>query len=267
MVATFKLSSEQLSSQDHYDFGMRAVNTVIEAAGLLKRKDIKSDEELLLLRALRDSNLPKFLKNDVMLFQGIISDIFPTAKPPKIDYGNLVKEIETACKHFFLQTTPEFIQKCIQLHETTILRHGLMLVGGTGGGKTSCYKVLQVALSAIGKYEKDLDNAYKTIKTTIINPKSITMNQLYGIYDRNTREWKDGILANEFREFSERDRSDTRKWLVFDGPVDSLWIESMNTVLDDNKKLCLVSGAIIELSSSMNILFEVEDLAVASPGF
>ena len=90
------------------------------------------------------------------------------------------------------------------------------------------------------------------------------MGQLYGFSDPQTTEWIDGVLARLVANAS-KDASPDKHWIMFDGPVDALWIESMNTVLDDNKKLCLNSGQIINLTPRMTMMFEVEDLAVASP--
>eukprot|EP01107_Rhizomastix_libera_P011726 TRINITY_DN2935_c0_g1_i3.p1 TRINITY_DN2935_c0_g1~~TRINITY_DN2935_c0_g1_i3.p1 ORF type:complete len:3350 (-),score=861.62 TRINITY_DN2935_c0_g1_i3:62-10111(-) len=260
MVATFRLSSEQLSSQDHYDFGMRAVKTVISAAGNLKKEDARADEDLILIRALSDCNVPKFLADDLPLFYGIMSDLFPGKRKPKIDYGNLESEIIKQAEKAGLQPVPHFITKCIQLYETTIVRHGLMLVGPTGGGKTQCYRILASAMTSLNKK----GDPYQAVKYSVMNPKSITMGQLYGEVHKTTAEWTEGVLAMLIREDAQ-DMSPKKKWTVFDGPVDAVWIENLNTVLDDNKKLCLTSGEIIALTPHQTMMFEVEDLAVASP--
>ena len=134
-----------------------------------------------------------------------------------------------------------------------------MIVGPTGGGKTKIYKVLQKACSDLA----DQPN-YSKVRVDCLNPKSITQDQLYGFNDPSTGEWQDGILAKIVLEAS-KDESPDLRWVMFDGPVDAIWIENMNTVLDDNKKLCLNSGQVIPLTPRMTMMFEVADLAVASP--
>ncbi len=94
------------------------------------------------MRALRDVNVPKFLKDDLPLFENIIQDLFPGIAKPIINYGNLEVQIVKSCSYLKVQPDKAFIEKIIQLYDTCQVRHGLMLVGPTGGGKTMNYRVL-----------------------------------------------------------------------------------------------------------------------------
>lgn len=68
--------------QNWYDFGMRALKSVLVMAGSLKRANPELPEDVVLIRAMRDSNLPKFLAPDVELFSNIIGDLFPKVRVP-----------------------------------------------------------------------------------------------------------------------------------------------------------------------------------------
>ncbi len=183
---------------------------------------------------------------------------------PRQDFGELQNAVESSLLDVGLQPVPTYVIKVIQLFETMNVRFGVMTVGPTGGGKTCCYQMLKASMTRL-RVVGHPNQAFQVTHSFVLNPKCIKMGELYGEYNLMTNEWTDGLGSTIIRRCV-ADTTMDRKWVVFDGPVDAIWIENMNTVLDDNCVLCLPNGERIKLNpNTMRMLFEVQDLAVASP--
>eukprot|EP00397_Hematodinium_sp_SG-2012_P000063 GEMP01000063.1.p1 GENE.GEMP01000063.1~~GEMP01000063.1.p1 ORF type:complete len:2825 (+),score=742.06 GEMP01000063.1:2672-11146(+) len=261
MISMYSIMMQQMSKQDHYDFGLRSLKSVLNCAGAVKRADPEMPETNILMRAINDMNFHKWVSQDVPLYVALLSDVFPGVELGESDYGALDKAMRSVLLTNGMQVVQQTIGKSIAIYETKLTRHGNMLLGGTLGGKSTCWKTLQEAKTKLAKEDVE---GYDKVITYIINPKALTLDELYGAYDLATMEWTDGILSCIMRMACQDEKSD-EKWLVLDGPVDTLWIESMNTVLDDNKVLTLINGDRISMPPQVSLLFEVEDLSVASP--
>jgi dynein heavy chain len=118
---------------------------------MTKRQELTSPEEMLLMRSLRDMNLSKLVADDIPLFNGLLADIFPkTTNPPKKTYPEIEKVIPDVVKDFgTIVLLDSFTLKIIQLYETYVVRHGFMMVGPSGTGKTTIMKILTETISRV----------------------------------------------------------------------------------------------------------------------
>ncbi|KAI1899527.1 hypothetical protein AGOR_G00062710 [Albula goreensis] len=253
-ISLYTLCRELLSKQDHYDWGLRAIKSVLVVAGSLKRGDRSNPEDQVLMRALRDFNLPKIVTNDVPIFLGLISDLFPLLDVPRKRDPDLEQAVRQSVAELHLQPEENFILKVTQLEELLAVRHSVFVVGSAGTGKSQILKTLF----------KTFTNMKIKPVWNDINPKAVTTDELFGFLHPATREWKDGLFSSTMRELS-RITHDGPKWIVLDGDIDPMWIESLNTVMDDNKVLTLASNERISLTSSMRLVFEISHLRAATP--
>ncbi|ELK08885.1 Dynein heavy chain 14, axonemal [Pteropus alecto] len=237
------------------------------------------------------------------------------------------KAISIATQHLGLQQWPAQKEKIIQFYDQLQACVGVMLVGPTGGGKTTVRRILEKALILLPS--ETLSSAAERqsisqilgrkgrVDICVLNPKCITLSELYGQLDPNTMKWTDGLLSSTIRNYvhfnttgnSKKDNdlglksrisdlsnvfkldsSDTAdidnnifekemekdvkipksqnfdwQWIILDGPVDTFWVESLNSMLDDTRTLCLANSERIALTNKIRVIFEVDSLSHASP--
>ncbi|XP_054190338.1 dynein axonemal heavy chain 14 isoform X15 [Homo sapiens] len=330
----YELARKQLSQQDHYNFGLRSLKIVLIMAGTKKREFkcdtsdslSEADETLIVIEAIREASLPKCPPEDVPLFENIIGDIFPEVTVLKVNQLALEKVIYTATQQLGLQNWSSQKEKIIQFYNQLQVCVGVMLVGPTGGGKTTVRRILEKALTLLPiadflsvaerKSASKISERKGKVDICVLNPKCVTLSELYGQLDPNTMEWTDGLLSATIRSYVyfntpkntkkdidlrlksrisdlsnvfKLDSSDTTEtddnifeeiekvvkipenhnfdwqWIILDGPVDTFWVENLNSVLDDTRTLCLANSERIALTNKIRVIFEVDNLSQASP--
>ncbi|TRY83561.1 hypothetical protein DNTS_016270 [Danionella cerebrum] len=284
IVPFFKLCDEQLSSQSHYDFGLRALKSVLISAGNVKRERIQRikrekcergedvdeneiaenlPEQEILIQSVCETMVPKLVAEDIPLLFSLLSDVFPGIQYQRGEMSALRNELRKVCNEMYLtygdgdDVGSNWVEKVLQLYQITQINHGLMMVGPSGSGKSTAWRVLLKALERLEGVEG---------VAHIIDPKAISKDHLYGTLDPNTREWTDGLFTHVLRKIIDNVRGELQKrqWIIFDGDVDPEWVENLNSVLDDNKLLTLPNGERLSLPPNVRVMFEVQDLKYAT---
>mmetsp|Transcript_16431 Transcript_16431/g.11573 ORF Transcript_16431/g.11573 Transcript_16431/m.11573 type:complete len:302 (-) Transcript_16431:6608-7513(-) len=211
------------------------------------------------MRALRDFNWPKIVVEDREIFKPLVSDLFPGIDAPQKTDEKLRDQLAVTATGKNFQTEEGFLLKCIQLWEILGVRHCCFIIGNPGSAKTAVWSTLADTCSQNG-----LETAFD-----VTDPKAVSSDELFGCMSEKTKEWKDGVLSVIMRDQKNNNGkykpSHLQKWIILDGDVDPEWIESLNTVMDDNKVLTLVSNERIPLTPEMRLILEVSNLKNATP--
>ena len=289
MVLLFRLCAEQLSDAPHYDFGLRALKAVLvrAAAHIRRRRRVAepaalhaaaaataashlhdaaasttsvsaSEQTAAIVQSIFDTVPPRLVAADAPLFTELVSDVFPGAQPAPLALDTLYDALRIECETQHLGTGA-WLEKVVQLYQILQVSHGVVLVGDAGVGKTRAWRVLLAALSRLENRERDG-------VAHVLEPKVLSKEALYGTLDPTTREWTDGLFTHILRRIVENERREReqRHWIVFDGDLDPEWVETLNSVLDDNRQLTLPTGERLALPDNVRLLFEVDNVQHAT---
>ncbi len=262
LSAFYNFCVERISRQRHYDMGLRSILSVLkQAAGIKKSEEsgTEAEEQSILVKCLKGQNFARLTPQDSMVFESLLNDVFPnrgltltknSKQFEKVFVEKVRNRADLICRN-------EFVAKACQVYEQCAARHGVMLLGESSTGKSTITGLLG---DTLGELEEKIP--HRIMK---LNPKAVTLEQLYGVKSEISDDWIPGIFSVLWEKANSKINRNSIYWIVCDGPVDTIWVENLNTVLDDNRILTLSNGERVPMVDSTRILFEVEHLNNASP--
>ncbi|MCQ2815651.1 MAG: hypothetical protein MJ252_00145 [archaeon] len=284
LIVSIDVLEQQMSSQPHYDYSLRNILSILKYASTLK-STTAGEDTFILRMAISEMLKPKLIEEDENIFDNALSSVFNDNLPSdgsnvndKIEQAqasredSLREDIRKLIEKKGLTGSPFLLNQTIQLYNNMNIKHGIMLVGETFSGKSTTLRLLQsLNQTRYAAAKGDPNCPFTDVEIRTIYPKSVELDELYGkVMTGKDNTYIEGLLPFHLKDisnarFEEDNTKTTMKWLVLDAPVDTLWVESLNTLLDDTKMLSLPSGFRINLKSDVKVVFEAENLTQATP--
>uniref|UniRef100_G3T2Y1 Dynein axonemal heavy chain 9 n=1 Tax=Loxodonta africana TaxID=9785 RepID=G3T2Y1_LOXAF len=256
-ITLYQLCKELLSKQVCSLGRLDDHHSVLVVAGSLKRGDPDRPEDQVLMRSLRDFNIPKIVTDDMPVFMGLIGDLFPALDVPRRRDLNFEALVRKAVMELQLQAEDNFVLKVHGEEEIESLRATAFLPHPQrkGNAQRSIYSNKHTHQKRRKVLWADLNGAalpHPHLEVQVLNPAW------------RGESWGDRLFSSVMRELANITHEGP-KWILLDGDIDPMWIESLNTVMDDNKVLTLASNERIPLNPTMRLLFEISHLRTATP--
>ncbi|KAL0220918.1 hypothetical protein RCL1_000772 [Eukaryota sp. TZLM3-RCL] len=248
LILIFEKCASLFMDFNHYDFGLRSIKKTILRCSDLLNSSVNTDLTSVLLLALSYTVRPKLAPKDSITFSKILYEVFGSVALSINSDEELIHSISIVAEELNLSLSEIWRNKVIDLCRIIPGYHGILISGASGSGKTQAINLASKILGA---------------KTMWLDPLALGKTHFIGEKNLSTGEWTDGVFTKILRSHH-LTPSDQSIWVILDSVIDPDWIESLNSLLDDNQCLSLLTGERIPISSNIKILIKTPDTRNAS---
>ena len=282
ITSTYDHCAEVFCTDSTHDWSLRPMKAVFRTAADEIRHSVrvsdlkvqKHEEKNMIYHSLIRIHEPQFDHFEEVIFRNIVDRVFAGESGEKFNFQNydVYKTLQGLCTTpaFHLNPTKAFVKRAVALYETLYARKGVLLLGETLVGKTTCLRLLTAAFPLLRNLKPALPTHFKdfvdaSIETYAVSSKAYSMENLFGRFHEFDNSWVEGFVEKVLAASGTGGQSKWRSWLIFDGPVDTVWIEYLNSALDDTSRLSLANGKSVEVPQNFRFIFETSSIASCTP--